>query len=510
MEGAWGDRGRSVTGVFVYTRLAAWPARHRRGVDDGTAQAVTSYERVNPFAAVFLPRTLTDTMEVSVMAGKSKKQRLKIIHPNCAGIDIGSREHWVAVDPERCEEPVRCFTAFTDSLYALADWLQSLGVEIVAMEATGVHWIPLYEALDERGFDVRLVNSRATRQVSGRKSDVLDCQWIWQLMSHGLLRGAFRPSEIVCSLRSVVRQRDNKVKEQSRCIAHLQKALTQMNVQLTNVLSDLTGKTGLAILRAIVAGERDPHTLATLRDRRLRADEPTVARSLWGNWREEHLFALAQALAHYDFLGQQIRACDQAIEQQLSALPRLAEQPPRPVKPLRNPHRNALQQAVLHRTLYEVMGVDLTAIPTIGIETALVLASEVGPDLSRFPSASNFCSWLSLAPPTRITGGKPLPGRAPRLFNRAGQALRQAASNARNSNSFIGASHRARLARMDGACAVKATAHQLARLIYAMLTKGQPYVEHGMEIFADRSRHRQLRALHRKARKLGFDLVEAA
>ncbi len=217
------------------------------------------------------------------MARKTKKQRLRIVHPRCAGIDIGSREHWVAVDPEQDDTPVRRFTTFSDDLYRLADWLQSLQVEVVAMEATGVYWIPLYETLDARGFQVYLVNSRATRQVSGRKSDVLDCQWIWQLMSHGLLTGAFRPGDAVCSMRAFVRQRAGKVQEQSRCIAHMQKALTQMNVQLDNVVGDLMGKTGAAILRRIVAGERDPHQLAKLRDGRVRADEQTVARSLHGN-----------------------------------------------------------------------------------------------------------------------------------------------------------------------------------------------------------------------------------
>jgi len=260
------------------------------------------------------------------MARKSKKLRLKIVHPHCAGVDVGSREHWVAVEPGSCEQPVRCFTTFTDDLHKLADWLKSLGVQVVAMEATGVYWIPLFEVLDARGLDVQLVNSRATRQVSGRKSDVLDCQWIWQLMSHGLLRGAYRPADAVCSLRSFVRQRATKVAEQSRCIAHMQKALTQMNVQLDNVVSDLMGKTGTAILRRIVAGERDPQQLAKLRNRRLRADEATVARSLHGNWREEHLLALAQALGHYDFLGEQIDACDQMIEQALNGLPSLSEE----------------------------------------------------------------------------------------------------------------------------------------------------------------------------------------
>ena len=372
------------------------------------------------------------------MASKSKKQHLRIVHPSCAGVDAGSREHWVAVDPDRCDESVRCFSTFGDDLQALADWLKSLQVEVVAMEATGVYWIPLFEMLDARGFDVHLVNARATRQVSGRKSDVLDCQWIRQLMSYGLLGGAFRPADEVCSLRSFVRRRAVKVQEQSRCIAHMQKALTQMNVQLDNVVSDLMGKTGTAILRSIVVGERDPHELAKLRSRRLKADERTVARSLQGNWREEHLFALARALSHYDFVAGQIEACDQAIGRSPSALPRLSEEPPpEPAKPLRSPHRGAAEQKQLHQALHAVMGVDLTAIPTIGIDTVLVLAGEVGPDLSRFPDHKHFCSWLSLAPPTNISGGKSLPGHKTKTVDRAGQALRQAAFNARNSNSKV-------------------------------------------------------------------------
>lgn len=444
------------------------------------------------------------------MAGKKKrKQRLTVVHPNCAGIDIGSREHWVAVDPGH-EEAVRKFGAFQDELEALAEWLEGLQVKVVAMEATGVYWIPLFELLDARGFEVQLVNSRATRQVSGRKSDVLDCQWIQQLMAYGLLRGAFRPADGVVSLRAVVRQRAGKIDEQSRCVAHMQKALTQMNVQLDNVVSNLQGKTGMAILRAIVAGERDPQRLAKLRDPRLRADEATVARSLYGNWREEHLFALTQALAHYDFLTQQIGECDAQIRRALAALPTLSEATRAAVKPLRTRQRTGASPAELHQALQRMMGVDLTAVPTIGLDTALVLAAEIGPDLSRFPSCAHFSSWLGVAPPTRITGGKPLRGPAPKVINRAGQALRQAAASARRSNSFIGASHRARLARMDSSPAIKATAHQLARIIYAMLTRGQPYVEEGIEAFEARRHDRQLRALQRKAHKLGLVLVHAA
>jgi len=444
------------------------------------------------------------------MARKTKKERLTIVHPHCAGIDVGSRELWVAVDPEQCDQPVRCFTTFSDDLQALADWLKSLQIEVVAMEATGVYWIPLFEVLDARGFEVLLVNSRATRQVSGRKSDVLDCQWIWQLTSYGLLKGAFRPADEICGLRSLVRQRSMKVQEQSRCIVHMQKALTQMNVQLNNVVSDLTGKTGMAILRSIVAGERDPEQLAILRDRRLRADVATVARSLYGNWRSEHLFALEQALAHYDFINEQIVACDQAIGHALETLPKRTEPTDAPVKPLRSAHRTPAQQNQLHQALHTVMGVDLTAIPTIGIETVLVLSSEIGPDLSRFPTVKHFCSWLSLAPPTYISGGKSLPGSTRKVFNRAGQALRQAALNARRSDTFIGASHRARLARMDTPKAIKATAHQLAQLIYIMLTQGQPYVEKGMAEFESRRKDRQLRALQRKAHQFGMELTAAA
>jgi transposase len=290
----------------------------------------------------------------------------------------------------------------------------------------------------------------------------------------------------------------------------MQKALTQMNIQLDSVVSNLTGKTGLSILRHIVAGERDPQKLATLRDRRLRATQETVARSLHGNWRQEHLFALSQALAHYDFLAEQIAECDQAISEALGRLPTLAEQTSVPVKLLRSPHRSVAQQTQLHQALNEVLGVDLTTVPTLGIDTVLVLAGEIGADLSRFPSSQHFCSWLGLAPSTHISGGKHLSGPKRKVFNRAGQVLRQAAANARRSNTFIGASHRARLARMDTAKAIKATAHQLARLIYAMLTKGQDYVEQGMEAFEARSKDRQLRSLQRKARQFGLAIVEAA
>ena len=437
--------------------------------------------------------------------GRKHKQTLRVVHPHCAGIDVGKARHYVAVSEDAEGRPVRSFASFTDELHAMARWLRSCGVDTVAMEATGVYWIAPYEVLDRAGFEVHLVDARATKQVSGRKSDVLDCQWIRELMSYGLLKGAFRPSDATCELRSYVRQRGRLVSDRARCVQHMQKALTQMNVQLDTVLSDVMGKTGQAIVRAIVAGERDATVLARRRDRRVKADEETIARSLQGNWREEHLFALAQALERYDFMEHQIEQSEVRIEATMNVL---APDESRVEEREAAPARNARERA-LRRALHTVMGVDLTAIPTIGVETALTLASEIGPDLSRFPTSGHFCSWLTLAPGTRISGGKSLKGHTVKCANRAGQALRMAASTARHNQSFLGASHRARLRRLDTARAIKATAHQLARLIYAMLTRGEEYVERGMAQFETERRERQLRHLQRQARYFDLALVPA-
>lgn len=436
------------------------------------------------------------------------KQGLRVVYPDCAGIDIGGHSHWVAIDPQRDPQPVREFTALTDSLEAMADWLIQCGIQQVALEATGVYWIPVYELLERRGLKVHLVDTRATRQVSGRKSDVLDCQWIWQLMSCGLLRSAFRPADEVCVLRALVRLRAQLVKDAAREVLHLQKALTQMNIQLTSTLSDLSGKTGLAILRAIDAGERDGAKLAALRDRRVRADEVALARSLRGNWRSEHLFALHVALMHYDFLQTQIAACEAQIDAAALPLCRVATVPSRAQKPLRGGHRSAAQNEQLRLVLQRILGVDLTQIPTIALDTALVVCSELGPDLAKFPDSAHFCAWLQVAPSTRISGGKPISGPPPKRFNRVGHALRQAAVNARNSDSFIGAAHRARLARMDKQTAIKATAHHLARLIFALITRGENYIEHGVAGYEATHRTRKIAALRRRAKQLGFQLQE--
>ena len=425
------------------------------------------------------------------------------MNPDCAGIDIGKDRHFVAVDPVRTSEPVREFGAFTRDLEAMAAWLLSCRATKVAMESTSVYWIPVYEFLERAGFEVMLVPPRMTKQIGGRKSDVLDCQWIWQLMSYGLLRGSFRPDDTVCPLRSYVRQAKRLIEDRSRCLQHIQKGLTEMNVRLDSVISDIMGTTGQRILRAIIAGERDPQRLAALRHPRIRSSIDTIAASLQGTWREEHLFALEQALQRYDFLEQQIEDCNARIMAQIECLT-LPDDPadggapddtrraaPSDIAPKNSPSSEgkklSAQDKMMAQALREMMGVDLTAIPAIGPGTASVIASEIGPNFSAFPSAQHFCSWLGVAPGTRISGGKPLPGRAHKVVNRVGQALRMAAMAARTSQTFIGAKHRARLTRKDKAVAITATARELACLIYLMVTRGDGYVEQSPAQDSDRA-----------------------
>ncbi|HOB97104.1 MAG TPA: IS110 family transposase, partial [Aquabacterium sp.] len=393
-------------------------------------------------------------------------------HPNAAGIDIGSASHYVAVPPDRDDDPVREFASFTADLHRLADWLRDCGVDTVAMESTGVYWIPLFELLDARGFTVLLVNARHVKNVSGRKSDVLDCQWLQQLMSYGLLRGAFRPDDQVCVLRALARQRATLLKTQARSVQHMQKALVQMNIQLANVIADVAGASGQAILRAIVAGERNPYVLAGLKNSRVRASDEEIARSLQGTWRAEHLFALRQALDAFDFCGRQLQQCDEEIEAQLSRLHITAVEPDRGKK--RSKARNA-PKFDLRTRLFQMCGVDLTRIDGIDVTTALVVVSETGTDMSRFPTDKHFASWLGLCPGTKITGGKVMSGKTKRCANRAAQALRLAAAALRTSQSALGAYFRRMCARMDKPKAVTAAAHKLARLIYSMLTKGEEY-----------------------------------
>jgi len=434
---------------------------------------------------------------------------LKQINLNAAGIDIGDGEHYVAVPEDRDEQAVRCFTSYTMDLYAIADWLQSCEIETVAMESTGVFWIPLMEVLEERGFEVILVDPHKLKNVSGRKTDVLDCQWIQQLHTYGLLSGAFRPSDQVCALRSYVRQREMLIRRGGQHVQHIQKALTQMNVKLTQVLSDVTGKTGLKIIRAILEGERDPAKLAALRDGRCRKDEATIAKALQGNWRDEHLFALRQAVELYDVYQEKIEACDREIEAYLGTFSDAIEG----LAPLeKKPKSHASHPLAFdaYSELYRIAGVDLTEVPGLDAPTVLTIISEIGLDMTRWRHSKAFSSWLGLCPGSKISGGKRLSSRSKACANRAAAAFRLAAYGLQHSNSYLGAFCRRMKARMGPAKAITATAHKLARIVYAMLLTLSPYVEKGVDFYENEYRARRVASLKRNARNLGFKLIPIA
>jgi transposase len=433
-----------------------------------------------------------------------KRAGFELAYPDAAGIDVGSASHFVAVPADRADEPVREFRSFTESLVQLADWLTVCGVNTVAMESTGVYWIPLFELLESRGFTVFLVNARHVKNVSGRKSDVLDCQWLQQLMSYGLLAGAFRPRDDICVLRALSRQREMLLKYQSQPIQHMQKALAQMNLQLGNVITDLAGETGQRIIRAIVAGERDPVQLARLRHARIRASEAEIIHALEGHWRDEHLFALRQAVALYDAYRSAVTECDAQLAEVLEHLA-CHDAPVEPTRRRGRPRNAATFD--LRTALFRVCGVDLTRIDGIATTTALKVMAEVGPDLSRFKSAKHFASWLGLCPGTKISGGKVLSRASRPSANRLAQALRLAAVSLRTSHSALGAYYRRLCGRLDKPKAVTATAHKLARLIYTLLTRGTEYHDRGQEAYEARYRERTLHHLQRRAQAMGFQLV---
>ena len=434
---------------------------------------------------------------------------LSLLNPNAAGIDVGASSHYVAVPADRAEQSVREFEAFTTDLYRLADWLAECGVETVVMESTGVYWIPLFGVLEERGFTVMLVDPRRIKNVPGRKTDVLDCQWLQQLHTYGLLSGAFRPEAEIRRLRSYLRQRAMLVQYASHHIQHMQKALTQMNVKLQHVISDITGKTGMDIMQAIVDGERDPRRLARLRDHRIRADEATIAKSLRGHWREEHIFELTQALELYQVYQGKIAECDREIEAQLERFEDRSDGEPPPANGKKRNQKNAPRfDAQSH--LYRMTGVDLTRIDGVDAHTALKVISEIGTDMTRWQSAKHFASWLGLSPHNRITGGKVISSRTKPSANRAAAALRLAANALHRSDSALGAFLRRKKAQLGAPKAITATAHKLARTIYSMLRYGQEYVDAGAEYYESQYRQRALRAAKRRAAQLGYDLVPIA
>jgi transposase len=427
------------------------------------------------------------------------------LHLDAAGIDVGATSHVVAVPPGRDTTDVREFGTFTTDLYRLADWLKQCGVATVVMESTGVYWVPLFEILEDRGFAVRLVDARHVKNVSGRKSDVLDCQWLQQLHTYGLLEGAFRPPEDIVVLRSYLRQRAMLLRYAAAHIQHMQKALQQMNVLLHQVVNDITGLTGMSIMRAIVAGERDPQVLAQYRDRRCKRSGAEIAQHLSGNYRAEHVFALAQALALYDSYQAQLVACDRQIEQQLRSFePVTTAAPPPGVRKERNKHDPAFD---VQTYLYQITGVDLLRIDGIAAPTALVVISEIGTDMTRWPTVKHFTSWLGLCPGTHKTGGKVRTSKTKPSANRVATALRLAAGGVARSESALGAYYRRMAAKLGKAEAITATAHKLARLIYSMLRNGTAYVDAGQDAYERQYKERVVRSLKQRAERLGFDLV---
>ncbi len=415
-------------------------------------------------------------------------------HPDAAGIDIGGSSHYVAVPADRDAEPVRSFGAFTEDLFALADWLSACRITTVAMEATGVYWIPLFEILERRGFEVVLVNARHVKNVPGRKSDVIDCQWLQELHSMGLLSASFRPSDPIVALRSLVRQRKMLVEHGASHVQHIQKALVQMNLQLQNVVTDVTGVTGEGTRRS--------------RDYRCKSTIETIEKSLIGNWRDEHLFTLRQAVELHDFYERQIAECDRAIDAYSATLPAVAdvEQIPRSSKRRKNLDRNE-PQFDARGGAYQLLGVDLTQIDGIRGYSALQLIAEIGTDMSRWKTASHFASWLALCPGTNITGGRRQCGRQPRKAHRAAAILRIAAISIRNSRTALGAFFRRKRAQLGPARAVVATAHKLARLIYTLIKDRRDFVEPGESGYELQYRARALRSLERKAHSLGFAIT---
>src|SRR5436305_8665330 len=399
---------------------------------------------------------------------KSRVDRtMPMVNPNAAAIDVGATMHMAAVGADHALEPVRSVGTFTADLDQLVKWFVECGVETVVMESTSVYWIPIFELLDARGFAVCLVNARDAKHVPGRKTDVSDAQWLQRLHSFGLLRASFRPKGEIATLRSYLRQRERLLEGAAAHIQHMQKALTEMNLQLHHVVADVTGVTGLRILRALVAGERDPDTLAAYSDPRCKAPAETLRAALVGNYREEHVFALAQALELYDIYQAKVAACDQQIEAVLERL-KAANPPPAATLPPARPRRRQANEPgfAVREALHAILGADPTQIDGIGPSLALTLVGECGTDLSAWPSAKHFTSWLSLAPSNKISGGKVLSARTRRSGSRAASLLRLAARTVGRTPTALGAFYRRLSARIGKAKAITATARKIAVLFY--------------------------------------------
>ena len=434
-------------------------------------------------------------------------KRIETINANAAGIDIGSERHYVAIDPSKSDTPVRNFGCYTPDLVEMAQWLIGCGVKTVAMESTGVYWIPIYQVLEQHGLDVKLVDARHVKNVPGRKTDVVDCQWLQRLHSYGLLRGCFIPESRISVLREYWRHRRSLVESASREILHMQKSLEQMNVQLHKVLSDITGVTGMKMIRAIVGGERRPLALAGMRERGVKSSEGEIMKALAGNYREEHLFTLTQALELYDVLHAKIADCDKKIEECLSRFASKADPADMPKSSKFKSRRKNQPHFSLEEHLYRITGVDLTAIDGIDSLTAQTIISEVGFDLSMFASEKHFVSWLALSPENTITGGKVRKRRTRKSGSRIATALRLAAQSLHSSKSALGAFFRRIRAGKGAPKAIIATARKLACLVYRMLVYGMDYVDAGQQKYEQRYQEQQRLILQKRAATFGYLLV---
>jgi transposase len=446
-------------------------------------------------------------MKVSKSRRAGSAAQISVVHPHAAAIDIGAQFHVVAVGPERDPEPVRSFRSFTKELHDLANWLKQTGVTTVAMESTGVYWIPVFEILQARGFEVVLVNARDAKNVPGRKTDVNDAQWLQKLHSYGLLRASFRPHQDVATLRSYLRQRERLLEYAAAHIQHMQKALMQMNLQLHHVVQDVTGVTGMKIIRAIVGGERNAEELARHRDPRCKSSAETIRDALIGNYQAEHVFELTQAVALYDFYQTQVAQCDERIELALKQLQANVEPVTAPLPAAR--HRTKQPNSFgfdVRAALYGMLGVDLTQIHGLGPYVALKLIAECGNDMSRWPTAKHFTSWLCLAPGNKISGGKILSSKTRRSSSNVAAALRLAAATIGRTDTALGGFYRRLSARIGKAKAVTATARKIAVLFYNTLRYGMEYVDPGAAYYEERYRQRVLNNLTRRAESLGYTL----
>ena len=447
---------------------------------------------------------------------KSVKQRdemmsLEVVHANAAGIDIGNATHYVAVPPDRDAEPVRTFECFTEDLRKMADWLAQCGIVTVAMQSTGVYWLPVYEILVQRGLEVFLVNARHTKNLPGRKSDVQECQWLMKLHTYGLLNNSFRPSEEICVLRTYWRQRDEHVKSASASIQRMQKVLTEMNVQIANVITDISGLTGMAILNAILGGERDRYKLAALADPHVQASKKEIAKSLEGNWRPELLFVLRQQMQTYITYQKRIEECDEALAAQLRTMEDQTEPGSKPQTPKAGKRAGGnAPQCNLRGELYRISGIDLTLIDGINVMIAQIIVAEVGLDMSKWPTEAHFASWLGLCPNNKVTGGKVYHRGTRHVENRAATAFRMAATSLWRSKTYLGAKFKRLRAHLGAPKAITAMAHTLARLVYRILKYGQDYVDKGMEFYQQRYQKQQINWMQKKAKDLGLVITLTA